>query len=109
MADKISREFRNITLDFGPVSVGFMKRNDPLMKLVQQPRRTLSETIQTMPFVHASVFVVSPNTPPDTIDDKLGADEISVALLAALEASGFIYATAPSAGTGDDQGEAVPA
>lgn len=115
MANTITREFRSITLSFGAVSVGFMKRNDELMKLVQQPRRTLAETIQTMPFIHESARAMKILDLPggvsleDFIDDRLGADEISAALLAALEASGFTYASAPSAGTGDTPGEPVPA
>lgn len=91
-------------IKFKPLTVGWMKRNNDLMKVAVRLPRTYDETIEVLPLLQEAGA-------SEAEVEALTADEIVPALIAALEVSGFSFGTAketPSS-SGESQGEAVPA
>ena len=94
----VTRTYGGTEFTFGPMTVGFMKRNKEILKkAVAAQSRSLDDIEELTVVIYESIRRGSGES-PEVIDDALGVDDAQNAVIASLEAIGFTFAKVESAG-----------
>ena len=101
MSESVKRTYGGREYTFGPMNLGFIKRNKDLLQTVGM-RSGFADLVAQMPIVVESLHKgMKDNAPSDEDLDALDVPDISDALIAALEASGMLLQKLPAIAPGE--------